>query len=60
MMKASKKGPGKRSKVGHQRSNGRWEARFRPQSRHPLDVDPVTMAAFKGYEDGQYKYEFLE
>jgi hypothetical protein len=50
----------KRSKQGYQRHNGRWEARYRPQSRFELKRDKVTSAAFKGFRKGLYKYEFLE
>ena len=50
----------KRCKEGYQRHNGRWEARYRPQSRHELKQDNVTIAAFKGFKKGLYKYEFLE
>jgi len=50
----------KRCKEGYQRHNGRWEARYRPQSRFELKPDKLTAPAFKGYRKGLYKYEFLE
>ena len=50
----------KRCKDGYQRHNGRWEARYRPQSRYELKPDKLTTPAFKGYSKGLYKYEFLE
>jgi len=50
----------KRCKEGYQRHNGRWEARYRPQSRFELKPDKLTTPAFKGYRKGLYKYEFLE
>jgi hypothetical protein len=50
----------KRNLAGYQRCNGRWEARYRPQSQVELVQDAVTIAAFKGFQNGVYKYEFLE
>lgn len=50
----------KRKSEGYQRDNGRWEARYRPQCRIELLPDEVTTAAFKGFKNGVYKYEFLE
>jgi hypothetical protein len=55
-----KKSSTKRNKEGYQRHNGRWEARYRPQSRYELIHDEVTTNAFKGFKNGLYKYEFLE
>lgn len=49
-----------RCKEGYRRHNGRWEARYRPQSRYELKHDKVTTAAFKGFKKGLFKYEFLE
>jgi hypothetical protein len=49
-----------RSKLGYQRSNGRWEARYRPQTKVKLLEDEFIASAFKGHIDGVYKYEFLE
>ena len=44
---------------GYQRKNGRWEARFRPQSKWLLTANRATMEAYKGFSKGAYKYEFL-
>ena len=48
-----------KSKHGYQRQNGRWEARFRPQSRWELARNRKTQEAYKGYTNGVYRYEFL-
>ena len=50
---------GKKMKQGYRRVNGRWEARFRPQSRWELAKTRKTIEAYKGYSNGIYKYEFL-
>lgn len=39
--------------------NGRWEARFRPQSKWELAKTRRTLEAYKGFSNGVYKYEFL-
>ena len=44
---------------GYQRLNGRWEARFRPQSRWELKRTRNILSAYKGFRNGVYKYEFL-
>jgi hypothetical protein len=48
-----------RSKDGYRRINGRWEGRYRPQSRFELKPDKIISAAFKGFANGMFKYEFL-
>jgi hypothetical protein len=50
----------KRNGQGYQRSNGRWEARYRPQTKVELAEDSLIATGFKGYRDGTYRYEFLE
>lgn len=60
MMPVSQKPGGRRCKQGYQRTNGRWEARYRPQTKYELVPDEVTTHAFKGFLNGVYKYEFLE
>ena len=54
-----KKNQLRKAKVGYQRHNGRWEARYRPQSRWELPRNRRTIDAFKGFVKGVYKYEFL-
>lgn len=51
-----------RCKLGYQRHNGRWEARYRPTSAVELKRDEVTIAAFRGFDQKRrmYKYEFLQ
>jgi hypothetical protein len=51
-----------RCKLGYQRHNGRWEARYRPTSAVELKRDEVTIAAFRGFNQKKrvYKYEFLQ
>mmetsp|Transcript_60184 Transcript_60184/g.82508 ORF Transcript_60184/g.82508 Transcript_60184/m.82508 type:complete len:245 (-) Transcript_60184:997-1731(-) len=48
----------KRSKEGHRRPNGKWEARYRPKSRIKLHIDPM---AYRGFDSdrGLHKYEWL-
>ena len=45
----------KRSKLGHKRSNGRWEGRFRTQSKIMLREDNFTKPAYKGFNNGVHK-----
>lgn len=51
----------KRNSIGYQRSNGRWEARYRPQTKVELSAaDEIIAHAFRGFQNGVFKYEFLQ